>query len=87
MAIKIDFSAFSLGEIEEFEGAGGITFEKAVESADTNKMLPTKALIAAVWITQRRDDPNYTLDDARSVKLTDFSEPEPPNPPTDAGGS
>ena len=32
--------------------------------------IPTKALKALIWITQRVDNPAFTLDDARSVRVS-----------------
>jgi hypothetical protein len=59
-----------LGEVEEFETAmGGQTMAEVDLSS-------AKAIIWLVYLVKRREDPEYTLDDARSVKLTDIIRPE-----------
>ena len=59
-----------LGEVEEFENAmdGKTMAEVDLTSA--------RAIIWLVYIVKRREDPSFTLDDARSVKLTDIIRPE-----------
>jgi hypothetical protein len=60
----------SLGEVEEFETAmGGQTLAEVDLSS-------AKAIIWLVYLVRRREDPAFTLDDARAVKLTDIIRPE-----------
>jgi hypothetical protein len=59
----------SLGEIEEFETALGTTM------ADVD-LSSAKAIIWLVYLVRRRENPEYTLEDARAVKLTDIIRPE-----------
>ena len=67
MAISIDVNDLTLGEVEFFEEQSGLTL------ADLQAgQLTTKAVIALVCVTKRRDDPAYTMDDARKVKMSDF---------------
>ncbi len=35
--------------------------------------MDAKSLKAIVWITSRRDNPDFTLEDARNVKVSSFS--------------
>ena len=63
----------SLGEIEEFETALGSTMTEVDLSS-------AKAIIWLVYLVRRREHPEYTLDDARSVKLTDIIRPEEEEP-------
>lgn len=58
-----------LGEVEEFETAMGCSM------ADVD-LSSAKAIIWLVYLVKRRDDSTYTLDDARSLKLTDIIRPE-----------
>jgi hypothetical protein len=59
----------SLGEIEEFETALGATLSEV-------DLTSAKAIIWLVYLVRRRDEPGYTLDDARLVKLTDIIRPD-----------
>lgn len=49
-------------------------FGKKVLDADgrpeLQTQIPTKALKALIWITQRMEKPGFSLDDARSVKVS-----------------
>lgn len=64
--IDFDVNNLTLGEMEDFEEAvGASVFEVLAQGKIT-----TKALIAFVWLTKRRDDENYTLEDARKVKVS-----------------
>ena len=58
-----------LGEVEEFETAIGTTMGEA-------DLTSAKAIIWLVYLVRRREDPEFTLDDARRVKLTDIIRPE-----------
>lgn len=68
--VVIDLDDLELGEIEEFEELSGVSI------AQVQSGLPAKAVTVLVWITQRKLDPNYTLEMARKVKLSsvDFAE-------------
>ena len=65
--LALDLDDLTLGEMEDFEKASGLTL-----STIQDGNIPAKALIALVWIARRRDDPKYTLKDARSVKISDL---------------
>lgn len=67
----------SLGEVEEFETAMG---GSSITEVD---LTSAKAIIWLVYIVLRRENPDYTLDDARAVKLTDIIRPEEDPSPLD----
>lgn len=66
----------SLGEVEEFEGALGVTMAES-------DLTSAKAIIWLVYLVRRREDPGFTLEDARAVKLTDIIRPEEQDSPLD----
>lgn len=68
-----------LGEVEEFEAAMG---GKTLAEAD---LTSAKSIIWLVYLVKRRENPEYTLDDARAVKLTDIIRPEENDSPLGVG--
>lgn len=61
---------FELGELEWLEDELGTTLDEI----NWNSM---KAATRFVYIIKRRDDPTFTLDDARKIKLQAFNQPDP----------
>jgi len=64
--IRVDISDLTLGEVEQFEEITGL----AMSNFGEGKPFPAKALVALVYLTQRRSDPDYTLEDARGVHIS-----------------
>lgn len=73
----VDLDDLELGEIEEFEESMGCSLAET----DLNS---AKALVRLIWITKKRDDPKFTLDKARKVKLSQLGDGEDEGPPTPA---
>ena len=67
MSITIDVNDLELGEVEFLEDESGLSL---YELQDGN--MTSKAVIAIVCLVKRREDPNYTMDDARKVKLSEL---------------
>lgn len=61
---------FELGELEWAEDQIGMDLDEATSM---------KQALLFVAIVKRRDNPQYTLDDARKEKMTVFDAPEAPN--------
>lgn len=63
---------FELGELEWLEDELG---------CDLDEMNPNsmKAILRFVYLIKRRDNPDFTMDDARKLKLAVFTD-EPPAP-------
>jgi hypothetical protein len=70
--LRFDLNAFNIGDLEDFEEVVGRSlfevFPPGKEAAEV--AVPTKAIKALVWIVKRQADPDFTLDDARSVKIS-----------------
>lgn len=64
--LVVDFDDLELGELEDFEEATGLDFTQM----KPGKALPVKALTALVWIVKRRTEPDFTIEDARKMKLS-----------------
>lgn len=67
--VRIDLADLTLGEVEEFEE---IT-ELALSNFGEGKPFPAKALVALVYLTKRRADPAFTIEDARRVRISELS--------------
>ena len=77
--VIIDLDDLELGEIEEFEELSGVSI------AQIQSGLPAKAISVLVWIIKRKQDPDYTLDMARKVKLSSVDFAEDDANPTEGG--
>lgn len=64
--VVIDLDSFTLAEVEEFEEHAGVTL------AELSAGVPSKAISVLVWLTNRRNDPNYTLDKARTTRMSEI---------------
>lgn len=82
MDLNIDVNDLTLGEVEFFETESGLSFDD-LAAGRTN----TRAIIALVTITERRTNPDFTMDDARKLKLGDIKVSGPPDAdPTEPAG-
>lgn len=70
---------FTIDEIEELETALGTGFDQF--SAPGSKKAPL--LRAVAWIVGKRDNPDFTLEDAGRIRIT-MSEAEVPPTPASA---
>jgi hypothetical protein len=75
--VSIDLDDLELGEIEEFEELMG----RSLGEVDLQS---GKAMVHLIWIAKRREDPDYTLDDARKIKLSQLTGEEDEPDPTPA---
>lgn len=62
--ITIDVSDFTLGEIEEFEEIAGVPM-----SSLSSQNTPARAMTALVLIAKRRTDPDFTIEQARLIRM------------------
>lgn len=70
--LEIDVQSLSIREIEEVEDIIGFPFDQAF-AADRPK---AKTLRALAYITKKRDDPSFTLDDAGDL-IVRVPDPDP----------
>lgn len=91
-ALVIDPNSLSVGDIEDIEEYVGKpiseVFKEGPADAEGNRevQLSGKALVAVVWVLKREADPDFTIEDARKVKITDFKLETNGVDPTDAAG-
>jgi hypothetical protein len=62
---------FELGELEWLEDELG--------SLDGNNLQSMKAAVRFVTVIKRRDNPDFSVEDARKMKLDVFDEPDAPD--------
>ncbi len=74
--INVSIDDLDLGECEEFESATGIHVAQLETMKDH---LPIKAVTALVWLSERRNNPDFSLEAARKVKISalDFGDENP----------
>ena len=70
--LELDVNRFTLAELEDLEEATGLTFTKLGEVLAAGDY-SIKLLRAVVWILRRRAEPDYTLEHARSLSLSDIA--------------
>lgn len=72
-SIVLDLDSMTLGELEVIEEVAG---EQAVTMLMVNKMT-AKALVAVAYVVKRRDNPAFSLADARALRVTSLKQPDP----------
>lgn len=77
-----DLDKITVGDIVDIEETCGMPWDDIVDM-DTP---PTKVLLAMLWVVKRRDNPDFTLDDARNTPLADIQSMSVGSDPTDAAG-
>jgi hypothetical protein len=88
--LDIDFDDITVEEAELIEDYSGLSLEDFFKEIgtyhDENKNPPMKLLTPIIWIAGRRDDPKFTIEQARKVKFSELQSPEG-NAPAPAGES
>lgn len=87
MAIEIDFTLdpddLELGEMEELEELMGKNIQEVFRELSGGAS--AKLMRGVAFILGRRADPDYTMDDARKVKLGQISPADDDDSETDPG--
>lgn len=81
-SLEIDLDDLTIGDLEDFEDIVGVTFE----DAQAANFASIKALKALVFLTMRKTDADFSLDDARNIKVSALIVGAEADP-TDAAGS
>jgi hypothetical protein len=84
--LKIDPEDLTIGDLEDFEDIVGMSFDDAMAPGPDGKpKVTTKALKALVFLSKRREDPTFTLDDARAIKVSELQVGSEEDPTAAAG--
>lgn len=76
MEITFDLDELTIGELCDFEEISGMTGREVQATG----ALTAKGILAVIYIYGRRDNPAYTLDDARQVKPKELTVADTANP-------
>jgi len=79
-ALTFDLNEVTLGDIVDIEEVCGLAWDDVLDMQN----LPTKVLLAMVWVAKRRDNPDYTLDDARQTPVAEIQAMTVTSDPTEA---
>lgn len=82
MEIVLDVSQLTVGDVEDIEEICGRPFEELDFDHPSAKLMK-----AVIFITGRRDNPDFSLDDAREVRLADVTLKESELDPTTGGAA
>ena len=77
-----DLDKVTVGDIVDIEETVGMPWDDIVDMDSP----PTKVLLAMLWIVKRRDNPEFTLEDARDTPLAEVQALTVGADPTDAAG-
>ena len=77
-----DLDKVTVGDIVDIEETVGMPWDDIVDM-DTP---PTKVVLAMLWVVRRRQDPSFTLDDARQLPLSEVQSLSVGSDPTGAAG-
>lgn len=80
MEISFDLEQLTIGDLEDLEDICGKPYEELDFTKPNAKMVK-----AMVYLSERRRNPDFTIDDARGVKLADVTAAANPTP--DGGDS
>ncbi len=70
--IVLDLDRMTLGELELIEEVAGADAAQLMMSG----RMTAKALIAVAYVVKRRDDPAFTLEDAKAMKVAALKQPD-----------
>lgn len=89
--LRLSVDDITVGDMEDIEEIAGKSFAEIVDAlrAPTTDggivNMPIKVLKAIVFVVYRRGNPEFTIDDARKVKVSELelvmAEPDPTEPP------
>lgn len=93
--LRFSVDSLTVGDLEDIEELTGMGFDEIMELLTSGKVgqngrigIPLKVLKALVLVVYRADNPNFTMEDARRVKVSELdvvlAEPDPTEPA--AGG-
>ena len=65
----LDIDSLTLGEIETIEDETGLLIEELMQSAPGKSRPSTKVLRCLVWAVRHRQDPSFTMEQARELNI------------------
>lgn len=83
--LNIDLTELTLGDMEEVESIIEAPWSEVFTT--DGRVSGTRAFIALAYVFKRKTEPDFTLEDARAIKLDDLNLGSEAPDPTDAAGS
>lgn len=89
MEFKFNPDDLTLGDLEDFETDTGEDLPKILNGVgpDGKVAASAKTMVSLIWILGRHNDPAFTKDDARAVRLSELKVEVVPSPPAAAATS
>lgn len=85
--LVIDETKMTLGDLKTFKEIAGVKLQQAFAAGPDGKIDPEpEALIALTYIVKRRENPNFTLEQAEAIQIDELVIGEA-DPPTDAAST
>ena len=96
--LRFSVDSLTVGDLEDIEEITGLSFDEIMDMLTSDKVgengkigLPLKVLKALVFVIYRAGDSEFTIEDARKVKVSELevvlSEPDPTEPAGDEASS
>lgn len=76
--LVINQDDMTFGELVEFEEVAGMSMDQMAKGE-----MSAKALLALVWISKKRDDPKFTLEEAKLLRVADVDFSGDPTQPAE----
>lgn len=70
--IVLDLDRMTLGELEMIEEVAGADAARAMMAGQ----MSAKALIAVAYVVKRRDHPEFTIEDAKAMRVMALKQPD-----------
>ena len=72
--IDFDYSTLTLEEIEQFEDALDCSFDRMQAAIESGELRTTRLTRVIGWLLAKRQDPDFTLDDAGKLTIKQINE-------------
>lgn len=69
----LDVDSLTLGEVETIEDETGLLIEELMNNAAGKSRPPTRVLRCLVWVVQHRNDPTFTMEQARGLNVDEMN--------------
>lgn len=86
MKIILNFDEWTMGDVERLEAAAGMSLSAIGAELRTGD-LPARLFTSLIYASEIRTNPDFTLEDARTVRWGDFTLEAAPAPLEDPPGA
>lgn len=86
MQVEFDINDLSLGDAEDLEEYTGLSVMELDGALRAGKV-STRVVTGIIWIMKRREDPSFTLAQARAIKFAELEVEVPKAPAADGAAA